>query len=240
MVSPGGPAEDGNAPRGGSGAAREGGAVPGDGGLGAIRAAFSGKRGPEPDRSLAPVGISAVLIAAFEEADGSASLLYTQRSPFLRRHPGEVSFPGGRVDPTDLDPLAAALREADEEVGLAPSEVEVVGHLTDYLTFHDVLVCAYVGVVAGRAPPREPRSREEVARVFTVPVSRLLDGSCYECRRLPDMPAGRVVHYWHVEPQTMWGVTGELTARFLRRVYDWRPPREARVVREPSEFRPER
>jgi 8-oxo-dGTP pyrophosphatase MutT (NUDIX family) len=175
----------------------------------------------------------------YDLPDVGPSLLYTQRATTLRRHPGEVSFPGGRVDPGDLDPLAAALRETQEEVGVAPGDVEVLGHLTDYLTFHDVLICAYVAAPRG-PPPSEPLSREEVARVFTVPVADLLARETYEARRMPQMPRERQVHYWHVEPQTIWGVTGELTARFLQRAFGWRPPHAPRVIHDPAGFRPGR
>lgn len=208
------------------------------GGLARVRRAFAGRRHhPEPDRSAAPVGLSAVLLAVYDVPGQGPSLLYTQRAETMRRHPGEVSFPGGRVDPEDADPLWAALREAHEEVGIAPADVEVLGHLTDYLTYQQVLVCAYVGAPRG-PPPAEPVSREEVARVFTVPIARLLAPDHYEARRLPRMGHDRVVHYWHVEPRTVWGVTGELTARFLHHVYGWEPPHDARIIQDVSEFRP--
>ena len=221
----------------GAGGARRVEADPRALGLERLRRAFRPGMDVEPDRSEAPVGISAVLLPVYELPEAGPALLYTQRAETLRRHPGEVSFPGGRVDPGDPDPLAAALREAHEEVGIVPEDVEVLGHLTDYLTYQGVLVCAYVGAPRG-APPTEPASLDEVARVFTVPVRELLSGERYEARRLPEMVHDRQVHYWHVPPKTVWGVTGELTARFLHRAYAWRPPREARVVRHPSEFRP--
>lgn len=202
-----------------------------------LRRAFQARRVDEPASRAAPQGVSAVLIAVYDVPGAGPSLLYTQRASTLRRHPGEVSFPGGRVDPSDAHPMAAALREAEEEVGLPPAEVEVLGHLTDYLTFHDVLVCAYVGHVKG-TPPLEPRSRDEVARIFTVPVRTLLSPERYESRRMAVMPRERRVHYWHVEPQTVWGVTGELTARFLEAAYGWQPPGEARLIASPHEFRP--
>jgi hypothetical protein len=88
------------------------------------------------------------------------------------------------------------------------------------------------------APPLEPRSRAEVARIFTVPVRTLLSPERYEGRRMAVMPRERRVHYWHVEPQTVWGVTGELTARFLEQLYGWAPPGEARLIGGPHEFRP--
>lgn len=201
-----------------------------------IRGAFALQR-PEPRVRSAPAGVSAVLLALFDLDEGP-SLLYTQRTDTLRSHPGEISFPGGRMDPTDASPREAALREAHEEVGLEPSDVELLGHLTDFLTHRDVLVCAYVGHVARRAPPREPRSVAEVADVFTVPVAKLLDPASYEARAVEGMgPRGRV-HYWHVGGRTVWGITGEITARFLERVYGWAPPSAPRVITDLAQFRP--
>ncbi|HEX2021625.1 MAG TPA: CoA pyrophosphatase [Candidatus Thermoplasmatota archaeon] len=205
----------------------------------ALRRAFLSTL-PEPDRSGAPPGVSAVLIPVHLGEDG-AGLLYTRRAETLRRHPGEVSFPGGRVDPTDASPVAAALRETEEEIGLAPADLEVLGHLTDYLTYRNVLVCAYVALLReGVAPPTEPRSRDEVAQVFRVPVASLLDPACYEARRMPDMEPGARVHYWRVRPRTIWGITGEITARYLAHAHAWRPPDRVRVIRDPAEFLPAR
>jgi hypothetical protein len=112
----------------------------------------------------------------------------------------------------------------------------VLGHLTDLTTYYGVLVAAYVGVARGE-PPRVAASVEEVAEVLSVPVSHLLDPARYESRAHVDMPERRV-HYWHLEGSVLWGITGELTARFLARVWGWAPPGEPRVVREVSEFRP--
>lgn len=196
-----------------------------------------GAPGAEPHRPTSEM--SAVLLAAFEDADAGLCLLYTLRAAAMRRHAGEVSFPGGRVDASDRDPLAAALREAEEEVGLLPQDVRVLGHLTDFTTHYGHLVCAYVGEVVGE-PPREARSKDEVARVLRVPVASLLDAARYESRRHVEMPADRRVHYWHLPEFTMWGITGELTARFLARVWGWAPPGEARVIDDVSGFRPAR
>ncbi len=200
-----------------------------------IREAF-GASGPEPAQRWAPQGVSAVLLALYETR-GEPELLYTQRAASMRSHPGEISFPGGRVEPGDATPMHAALREAEEEVGLAPRDVRMLGHLTDYLTHRDVLVCAYVGEVAGQ-PPSAPRSADEVAQVFTVPIAALLDPGAYEARAIRGMGRGGRVHYWHVGGRIVWGITGELTARFLARVYGWSPPSAPRVITDLSQFRP--
>lgn len=189
----------------------------------------------EPAREPAP-GSSAVLVPVFETRGGEPLLLFTRRASTLRRHAGELSFPGGRIDASDAHPLAAALREAEEEVGLGRDDVVVLGHLTDFVTHDGVLVSAYVGVADGDPPP-EPRSREEVEEVLAVPVVWLLDASRYEARAHVQMPE-RAVHYWQLPEAILWGITGELTARFLRRVWGWEPPAAPRLIDDVSAFRP--
>ena len=82
---------------------------------------------------------AAVLIALVDREDG-LSVLYTERSPALRSHSGQVAFPGGKIDPTDFDAAAAALREANEEVGLAPQDARVLGYMPQYFTGTNYLI----------------------------------------------------------------------------------------------------
>jgi 8-oxo-dGTP pyrophosphatase MutT (NUDIX family) len=216
-----------------------------------LRDAFTAPEDVTRDGDLPP-GASAVLVPLFDTEAGPG-LLYTRRSKTLSTHPGEVSFPGGRVDPGDAGPRAAALREAEEEVGIRPRDVDVLGHLTDFITFRGTLVSAYVGHV--QAPvPTEPTSPAEVDEMFLVPVQHLLDAERYEGRTLADPEAAaarapegsgisarrrdRVVHYWRADPATVWGITGELTARFLEAAYGWAPPKRARVIEDVAEFLP--
>jgi 8-oxo-dGTP pyrophosphatase MutT (NUDIX family) len=183
-----------------------------------------------------PPGLSAVLLPLYDTADGPA-LLYEKRASDLRSHPGEVSFPGGRVDPGDKTPRDAALREAREEVGLEAAGIERLSHLADYTTFRGTLVCAYVARVRS-APPERPASPREVERLLLVPLARLLDPAAYEARRIVGAPRERVVHYWHLQP-TIWGITGELTAMFLERAAGWTPPGDrVREIARPEEFLP--
>lgn len=205
--------------------------------VGDVLRAFAPPLPREPERAPS-AGMSAVLIPVFDGGAQGPLLLFTRRAATLRRHAGELAFPGGRIDATDAHPLAAALREAEEEVGLSPAEVNVLGHLTDFVTHYGVLISAYVGIASGE-PPVEARSKEEVEEILAVPVEWLLDASLYESRAHVEMPDRRV-HYWRLPDAVLWGITGELTARFLHRTWGWEPPGEPRLIDDLSDFRPTR
>lgn len=114
---------------------------------------------------------AAVLVPVVTHAE--PSVLLTQRTEHLRDHGGQISFPGGRVDPDDISPLATALREAEEEVGLDPTAVEVLGYLPEYRTSTGFSITP---VVAMLTPPlRLKHDPFEVAEVFEVPLRFLLD-----------------------------------------------------------------
>lgn len=183
-----------------------------------------------PDSSLTqrPPGLAAVLLALYETAEGPA-LLYIKRAETLRDHAGEIAFPGGRVDPEDESPRHAAIREAQEEVGIDPTRLARVSHLVDHPTFRGTTVCAFVARVLD-APPTEPASREEVEEVFLVPLAQLVEPSRYEARRTEGMGPDRRVHYWHLPKHILWGITGELTAQFLQRSVGWKLPDDVLTV----------
>jgi 8-oxo-dGTP pyrophosphatase MutT (NUDIX family) len=117
---------------------------------------------------------AAVLVPLVNRPDGLQVLL-TQRSADLPDHPGQISFPGGRLEPDDASLAAAALREAAEEIGLPPQQVSVLGHLAEYETVTGYRVTPVVGWVE---PPFElVPDPVEVADVFEVPLAFLLDPS---------------------------------------------------------------
>lgn len=122
-----------------------------------------------PDQPLRP---AAILVALVERKTGIGVLL-TRRAEHLEHHPGQISFPGGHIEPTDRDATAAALRETHEEIGIAPERVDVLGCLNDYVTRTGFHVTPVVGAVH---PPLDirPDSRE-VDEVFEVPLAFFLD-----------------------------------------------------------------
>jgi 8-oxo-dGTP pyrophosphatase MutT (NUDIX family) len=118
----------------------------------------------------APAAAS-VLVPLVQRADGLQVLL-TRRTSHLRDHAGQISFPGGRAEPTDADAAATALREAQEEVGLDPAAVEVIGHLPPYTTVTSFVVTPVVGLV--RPPFALALDRFEVDAAFEVPLAFLM------------------------------------------------------------------
>lgn len=124
---------------------------------------------PAAETRLIP---AAVLVGLVERPQGM-HILFTKRTAHLTDHAGQISFPGGRVDPHDADAAAAALREAEEEVGLPQNQVEMIGRLDTYVTRTGFEVTPCVGFVA---PPESYRPDPfEVAEVFEVPLGFFLD-----------------------------------------------------------------
>jgi 8-oxo-dGTP pyrophosphatase MutT (NUDIX family) len=168
---------------------------------------------PLPPVEADPPSPSAVLVPLFEE-DGEARVVLTRRSAALRSHRGQVSFPGGRIDPGE-DPPTAARREAFEEVGIDPASVSVVGWLDPLFT---ISAGAYITPVVGTLPgrPRYVVSPAEVARVFDVSLAQLpADGVFHEERwnHLSDGPglgAARAVWFFEVDGETVWGATARV------------------------------
>ena len=180
-------------------------------------------------------GQRAAVLAPVLTREGEAYILFTKRAEHLGEHPGQMSFPGGSREPEDGDLEATALREADEEIGLRAAEVTMVGRLDDIRTVTGYSVRPFVG----RIPDREydPDERE-VAEVVTLAVSELTDPENYESERRdhPVYGAHRI-HYFRVDPYTVWGATGVMLTQLLELTTAWRAPEEPdRVVDADADF----
>ena len=156
---------------------------------------------------------AAVLVAITERE--SPGIILTVRREHMRTHAGQIAFPGGRLDPGE-DAVAAALREAHEELDLTPSAVAIAGALDEYLTVTGYRVTPIVGVIPADLPltPHD----HEVADWFEAPLSHLLDPSS---RRLETAVfAGRERRYWQIEwdGRRIWGATAAMLVNLSRRL----------------------
>jgi len=164
-------------------------------------------------RESAAVTAAAVLVPIVDHPPG-LTVIFTKRTAHLKAHSGQVSFPGGRAEPEDPTPEFTALREAQEEIGLAIERVEVLARLPDYHTRTGFRVTPVVGVVT---PPLaltpDPR---EVEEVFEVPLAFLLDPANH--RRETRELQGRTVGYYVVRygTHTIWGATAGMVMNLYR------------------------
>jgi 8-oxo-dGTP pyrophosphatase MutT (NUDIX family) len=177
--------------------------------------------GSAPGRPIAPTfpdaRPSAVLVALADGEEG-AEVLLTRRSRALRNHKGEISFPGGRADPGET-PVETALREAHEEVGLDPSLVTVFAEL-DHLS--TVVSRSHIVPIVGRLPsviPLAPAT-SEVERVIWLPLAELVRPDTYHSERWGRSPTDRLLHFFELEDETVWGATAFMLVDLLARIAD--------------------
>ena len=176
--------------------------------------------------SQKPLRLAAVMIALIESnsEQGQLDLLLTRRANTLREHSGQIAFPGGRIDESDIDDKAAALREAFEEIGLQPSNVRVLGRLPQYVTGSGFDISPVVGLVEG---PYEPvLSEAEVSEVFRVPLTFLMNPANHRHHRMEipatnSSPQGERVFYSmpyekNAENYFIWGATAAMLRNFYR------------------------
>jgi 8-oxo-dGTP pyrophosphatase MutT (NUDIX family) len=159
---------------------------------------------------------ASVLMPLFRER-GDWHMLFIRRSEHENdRHSGQVAFPGGKVDTTDRSPVAAALREAHEEIGLAPENVRVLGCMKEYRTISNYLVSPVVSEI--RWPLSLTPDSREVSRIFSIPMRWLADPDNYVTSRriLKEFDARlQVIHYRRFDGELLWGITARLTLSLI-------------------------
>ncbi|GAC1341291.1 MAG: hypothetical protein NVSMB18_13100 [Acetobacteraceae bacterium] len=157
---------------------------------------------------------AAVLVPILHGA--APGVLLTKRTSHLTAHAGQVAFPGGRIDPGDASPEAAALREAHEEIGLAPEHVELIGRLRDYATGTGFRISPVLALLPDGL--QYTPSPDEVETIFTLPLGVLLDPAAPERRRAEFRGRNREFWVWPHAEHYIWGATAAILVELAQRL----------------------
>ena len=158
----------------------------------------------------------AAVLVPLVEREGGMTVLLTQRAATLKDHAGQISFPGGRIEPGDADAWHAALREAQEEIGLSPSLVEFAGYLPDHVVISGFRVTPVVGFVK---PEYQLRiATAEVHDVFEVPLDFILDAANHKTRQRQIGELTVDIHDIPYGGRNIWGATAGMLMTFRRRL----------------------
>lgn len=164
--------------------------------------------GAPPPTTGRPARPAAVLVPLVDRGAAGTTVLLTRRSDLLPDHAGQVSFPGGRIEARDRDAVAAALRETEEEIGLARRHVEIVGRLDSYLTVTGFHIEPVVGLVT---PPFDLRpDGREVAAIFELPLDFILDPANHALASREYQGRMRRFHAMRWGDHVIWGATAHM------------------------------
>ena len=155
---------------------------------------------------------SAVLIPLCQASPDSneLSILLTKRASHLKHHPGQVSFPGGKVEESDESKVDTALREAEEEIGLARQQINVIGQLRDYHTITGFNITPIIGLVEGTMAL--DIDHNEVAQVFTVPLTHFINRKNHTKLATYHRGFKHFVHFIPYQEHQIWGATAAIIA----------------------------
>jgi 8-oxo-dGTP pyrophosphatase MutT (NUDIX family) len=170
------------------------------------------------DGQLVPAAVLAAFVRGHEPG-----ILLTKRTAHLSKHAGQIAFPGGRVDADDAGPEAAALREAEEEIGLSRSTIDVIGRLGDYVTGTGYRVTPIIAMLPEAADLDDLALRlspHEVEAVFTLPLSVLLDPAAPRRRRAHYRGRWREFWVWPHAEHYIWGATAAILVQIAQRLRD--------------------
>jgi 8-oxo-dGTP pyrophosphatase MutT (NUDIX family) len=159
----------------------------------------------------------AAVLIPFLKKENNWHILYIRRTVVAHdRHSGQVAFPGGRADISDRNAEDTAIREAHEEIGIGPADIQILGRLRDMLTITNYRVTPVVGVIPW---PFEFRPQEnEVARIFSIPLTWLADPANRSVRMRGTQVLGKpvpVIHYHNFDGEILWGASARITLLLL-------------------------
>lgn len=166
-------------------------------------------------RQTIPVGQlrpAAVLVPLFRR-HGADHLLFTERTAHLPHHAGEISFPGGGASPGDTDLADTALRETEEELGLARVEITILGRLDDFYSVHGYHVVPYVGLIP--APDNLAHDPEEIAGIFEAPLEHFRDPAVHQVKDWPHRGELHRVDFYHFQGHVIWGLTAAILRQLI-------------------------
>lgn len=143
-------------------------------------------------------------------------ILYTKRTETLMHHRGQISFPGGMAEEDDRNAMATALRETEEELGVDSSTIQLLGRMQNFVTIHKMVIHPFVGILAW--PQKVNFSKDEVSKVFSIPVQWLMNPENYVEREYNGHPD--VVFYDPYDGEILWGITARITKDFLDMVME--------------------
>lgn len=156
---------------------------------------------------------AAVLVPLYPR-EGGLNVVLTRRTEQVEYHKGQISFPGGTRDPADAGPVETALRESQEEIGLAPGHVEILGTLDDYVTGTGFCITPVVGAIRVSPYPFRPNA-QEVAEIIQVPLAWLVEPGHMQTRYLQRGGEMRVDYCWEYGGHLIWGATGGILKAFI-------------------------
>jgi len=162
-----------------------------------------------PPEKLRPASVLVPVI----DRPGGFTVLFTRRTSHLHDHAGQISFPGGRVEPGDSTPAHTALRETEEEIGLSPSRVEILGALHEYVTVTGYRVTPVVGLV--RPPFSLTPDEFEVAEIFEVPLEFFLDPANHQRNSVLYEGRQRIYYAMPYREYYIWGATAGMMMNFF-------------------------
>ncbi len=157
---------------------------------------------------------AAVLVPLFEQ-DGEIYIVFIRRASTLRSHSGEIAFPGGSVDVTDASPVMTALREAQEEIGLDPSNVEVLGVLAPVFTVVSNFLITPVVAFLPQGLGELHLQTSEVKELILVPLRGVADPAILHTEQWTRGNMARLVYFYDYGPYRIWGATGRMLNAFL-------------------------